>query len=715
MAFDLEGFGTTRPILEANAGRLDKAFADGFRPAERMLVSEWAAKYRRFSDDAPIPGRWRHETAPYLVEIMDALSPQDPCEEVILRKCAQSGGTAAVENWIGYISDLAPGPMLFVQATLKAGLEWSAEKLWPMIESTPRLDPARGGTIRQLGEATGDGSTKNKLRFARSSSYVALAGANSAAGLRSRTMRYAVEDDLDQFPDNLDGQGSPEAMVDQRLKVYRRRGLSKRAKISTPTVKGASKIDAAFNADGVDRRFAWYACPHCASRFRIVWDPQADGERDIQWPDGRPEEAYLVPRCCGTVTHHWQKLSMIRPDCWLSESIDGETLPLVLTEEEFQGLRARMPRSVKRAFDIDGMLTSFQTWGDMAVEFVACRGDQFKLMGWTMLTRGAAFELRGATPDHERLKALRSQDWGTGQMPVGPIVLTRASDVQGDGIYTELVGWGPDAESWSLHQAFLPGNTDVPGEGAWVDLDRLSRQPTTFPGGKALPLDWEVVDGGYHTKAAEEYARMRPNRMVVFGRSGWQRPILGRGENLKYERQGSRTGFASKKAEDKAYLVGVDGVKAMFYGFLRSTLKLAAEEAKTGVAADHRPRGLCHFSRDTPDEWFEMITAETIVSVVEHGYPKKKWQPLPGRQNHYLDCRVYNVAAAEKLMLDTLSEADWARLRAERYAARDPAQGDLLAGVTSIAPPTSPVTPAADTETKAIRPPGFVDVEGDYL
>ncbi|MDP3405056.1 MAG: phage terminase large subunit family protein [Brevundimonas sp.] len=706
MAFDLEPFGKAGEILNGNAARLDRAFASGFRPAQRMLVSEWAAKYRRFSDDAPLPGPWRHETAPYLVEIMDALSPQDPCEEVIIRKCAQSGGTAAVENWIGFISDLAPGPMLFVQATKQAALEWSSEKLWPMIESTPRLDPAKGGSIRPLGEATGEGSTKNRLRFSRSSSYVALAGANSAAGLRSRTMRYAVEDDLDQFPDNLDGQGSPEAMVDQRLKVYRRRGLSKRAKISTPTIKGASKIDAAFSADGVDRRRPYYRCPHCGDRFVIVWDPQPEGERDIQWPDGHPEDAKLYPRCCTAEIEHWQKLSMIDSGCWLSEEIDGERTPLVLTEEAFQALRARMPQSRKRGFDIDGMLTSFQTWGDMAVEFVASRGDQFKMMGWTMLTRGAAFELRGSTPDHERLKVLRSQDWGTGQMPVGPVVLTMATDVQGDGLYTEIVGWAENAESWSLFQAFIPGATDVPGEGAWVALDQLSRRPITFPGGRAYTVDQEVVDGGYHTRAAEAYCRMRPNRMMVFGRSGWTRPILGRGEALTYERQGSRSGFASKKAEDKAYLVGVDGVKSMFYGFLRSTLRVADAEAKSGVPETERPRGLCHFSRDTPDEWFEMVTAETVVTKTVNGYPKKVWEPLPGRQNHYLDSRVYNYAAAEKLMLDTLTDTEWARLRSERYAPRDPAQGDLLALATGVAPPPAPapVQPAPPSGD------GFVDV-----
>ena len=706
MAFDYVQFAEAAPILKGNARKLDQAFASGLRPPPRISVSEWAAKYRRFPDDAPYPGRWRHETAPYLVEIMDALSPHDPCEEVIIPKCAQSGGTAAVENWIGFVSDVAPGPMLFVQATLKAALEWAGEKLWPMFEATPRLDPARGGTIRALGESSGDGSTKHKVRFAGSNGFVLLAGANSAPSLRQRTVRYAVEDDLDQAPDDVDGQGSSEVMVDQRLKVYRRQGISKRAKISTPTIRGASKIDAAATAEGVDRRRYHLKCPHCLSRFAPIWDPAPDGERDIHWPDGQPEKAYLVPRCCGAVIQHWQKSSMSMADGWLSVEIDGEPTPLHMDEETFQQLRARMPQSRKRAFHIGGLITTFQTWSDVAVEFVACRGDQNKLKAWVMLTLGLPFELRGATPDHDKLKDLRAQDWGQGQTPVGAIVVTIGVDVQGDGVYAERVGWGENAESWSLDQRFIPGATDVAGEGAWADLEAYCRQPTIFPGGKAVSPDQICVDAGYHTAAAEAFCRLRPNRLPVFGRAGWTRPILGRGENLRYERQGSRSGFASKKAEDKAYLVGVDGVKLAFYGYLRSTLRIAEEERKSGTEVPSKPRGLCHFSRDTPDEWFEMVTAETIEVQITAGYPRKVWKPLPGRQNHYLDCRVYNTAAAEKLMLDTLGPADWARLRAERYASKDPAQGDLLAGTSPIAP--DPVV--NETPSAASPAGGFVDV-----
>jgi phage terminase large subunit GpA-like protein len=684
MTFQFGRFGDHSAALERNGKRLDRALARGLRPPPQMNVSDWAPRYRRFPDDDAFPGPWRNETAPELVEIMDALAPHDPCEEVSLIKCAQSGGSASAENWIGYVSDLRPGPTLFVQATLKAAWDWAAEKFWPMVDATPRLNPDKGGTIKAMALPDGDGSTKQKIKFARSNGYVLLAGANSAAGLRQRTVRYAIEDDLDQWPDDLDGQGSPEEMVSQRLKVWRRQGLSKRLKISTPTIKGASKIEAAHN--GSDRRRYHLKCASCGDRFVPEW-------ADIRWPDGKPEDAHLVAPCCGTLLEHWQKGAMKLGDGWLSDEIDGEKPPRVLTEQAFQEWRAKMPTSRKRGFHLTGIISSFQTWADMAAAFVAARGDVNKLKTWWNLVFGWVFELKGENPDDEKLRQLREQDWGRGQMPAGPVVTTMGVDVQGDGLYLELVGHGPNAESWQLDARFIAGATDVKMEGAWSDLDAFAQRGATYPGGKVLPIDMIAVDAGYHTDAAQAFCARRPNRLAVFGRDGWTRPILGRGEAISYGKQGKRAGKASVRADERAYIVGTFGAKATWYGFLRSTLAYAKAlvEEGTGTA---RPVGLCHFSRDTADEWFEMATAETVVAKIVNGYPKRVWQPMPGRQNHYLDCRIYNMAATEKLLLDTLTDADWAKLRAERCAPKDPDQGDLLAGGVKPQASAEPANPA---------------------
>ncbi|MGO1303566.1 MAG: phage terminase large subunit family protein [Sphingomonas parapaucimobilis] len=711
MAFDYDRFGDTAgSALRSNAAGLNKAFASGLRPPPKMKPSEWAPRYRRFAPEDPIPGPWRNETAPELVEIMDAMGPDDPCAEASIIKCAQSGGSASAENWIGFLSDLVPAPMLFVQATLTAALAWAAEKFWPMVENTPRLNPERGGTIRAQGTPDGNGSTKGKIRFSRSNGFVLLAGANSAASLRQRTVRYAVEDDLDQFPDDLEGQGSPEVMVDQRLKVWKRQGLSKRLKISTPTIKGASKIGRAYATS--DRRRYHLKCPQCGSRFVPEWG-------DVKWPDGKPDEAILVAPCCGLPVEHWQKAAMKLPDGWLSDEIDGDPTPRVLKEEDYQAARGRMPASVKRGFHLTGIISSFQTWADMAVAFVDALGDLNKTKSWANLVHGVEFELKGGTPDYEKLKELREQGWGLHQMvqvPFGALVITLGIDVQGDGVYVELVAWGPNAECWVLDARFIPGATDVRGEGAWVDLNAYARREVVFPGGKKFGIDQICCDAGYNTEAAEAFCRAHPNRLAVFGRAGWSLPILGRGENLRYEQQGRKAGQAKKRAEDKAYIVGTYGVKLGWYGYLRNTLKAASEEVVGSIVS---PRGRVHFNMDLPDSYFEQVTSETVITETVNGIPRRTWKPLAGRPNHWLDCHVYNTAAAEKLMLDTLSEADWAALQADRYAAPEGQQAGLFdmplaANAPAPAPPPAVVRndppPAAPP-----REPAYLDAGSDYL
>lgn len=703
IAFDYDRFGgVAGGVLRRNARRLNRALASGLRPPPRMNVSEWAAHNRRFPDDAPIPGAWSHDTAPELVEIMDALSPHDPCEEVAVMKCAQSGGSASAENWLGFISDLAPGPVLFVQATFQAALDWAAEKFWPMVDATPQLNPERRGTIRAQGLANGDGSTSKKILFARSSGYILLAGANSAAGLRQRTVRYAVEDDLDQFPSDLDGQGSPEGMVDERLKVWRSRGLSKRLKISTPTIKGSSKIGAAYRRS--DQRRYHFKCPHCGSRFAPEWD-------DLQWPEGRHEEVKLSAPCCGVDIEHWQKGGMKLPDGWLSVQIDGEATPRVLSEEAFQALRARMPASRRRGFHLIGEISTFQSWEEMAVGFRDAQGDVSKLKTWTNLKRGIEFEVATDTPDYEALKALREMHWGRGQMPVGPVATVLGVDVQGDGVYLELLGVAEQRETWQLDARLIPGATDVPGEGAWADLDAYSKRGVTFPGGRTFPIDQEFIDAGYHTEAAHAYANKRPRRLAIYGRSGWGKPPVGRGEAIAYERQGRRAGAASKRVEDKAWIVGNSDLKLSWYGFLRASLKAVEDEVAGGVPV--HVTGRVHLGRDTPEDWYEQATAETIVVKLVNGFPDRRWAPMPGRQNHYLDCRIYAMAAAHKLMLDTLGEADWAKLKAERYAPKDEAQQDLWAA--PLVRPAQADEPTTTDANQAPQPAAWIEHRTDWL
>jgi phage terminase large subunit GpA-like protein len=61
------------------------------------------------------------------------------------------------------------------------------------------------------------------------------------------------------------------------------------------------------------------------------------------------------------------------------------------------------------------------------------------------------------------------------------------------------------------------------------------------------------------------------------------------------------------------------------------------------------------------------LTAEHLVKrQTRRGIVKLTWEPIPGRENHVLDCRVYARAAAAVVGMDRFQESDWIHL--ERFA-----------------------------------------------
>ena len=687
-------------ILAANAVRADRALAQGLRPPPRISVSDWSERHRCFADDAPHPGPFRNEKAPYLVEPMDRLSPHDPCSEVPIIKCGQSGGSVTGENWIGYVADIAPGPMMYVGPTITAAKDWLAEKFWPMVEASPKLNPnRRDGVVQPKRSRDGNGTTALRVRF-RKGGWMLIAGANSAATLRQHSIRYAIEDDLDQFPDDLDNQGSPETMVDTRLTVFTRQGTAKRLKISTPTNKGSSKIGRAYAAS--DMRRYYLKCRHCGDRFDPIFS-------DLRWPEDQPERAELIAPCCGTAIAHWEKEEMSLADGWLpTAEIDGEKPARVLGEEEFQAWRGRDVRGRNPGYHITGIISAFLTWADLCTKFIAAQGDVNKLRGWTNLQLGEEFVLKGDAPPAETLEILKEQDWGRGQLPWGPLIFTLGCDVQGDGIYVEALGWAYGLENWSLDHRFLPGKTDVAGEGAWSLLESYAAQSFTLPGGKSFGFDMICVDAGYNTDAAKAFARKSAKRLPVFGRPGWTLPILGRGQAIHFQPGHGPRGKRRKVAGEEAHLVGTYGAKLSWFGFLKASIQQAEAEAR-----GERPdtiKGRVHFSRDATADYFDMLTSESVVVKMKSGQPTRVWEVETGRENHWLDCRVYNRAAAEALALDLQSEADWRKVAEFRNAAADPVQGDLIALANRPVPVApSPSDGGATPEGAAPARPQRVD------
>lgn len=125
-----------------------RVWRQGLRPDPNLTVSEWADQHRWLSSrGAAEPGRYRTARAPYLREIMDALSPSHPAQRITFMKAAQVGATEAGNNWIGFVIHHAPGPMLAVLPSLELAKRTSRGRLDPLIADSPalreRVNPAR--------------------------------------------------------------------------------------------------------------------------------------------------------------------------------------------------------------------------------------------------------------------------------------------------------------------------------------------------------------------------------------------------------------------------------------------------------------------------------------------------------------------------------------------------------------------------------------------
>ena len=96
-----------------------RAIGEAILPDSKQSISDWAQDNRILPPDSPEPGAWRNSRTPYLVGIMDALSPSSKYREVYLKKGHQLGGSALGENFIGHSITSAAGNILAVFATVE--------------------------------------------------------------------------------------------------------------------------------------------------------------------------------------------------------------------------------------------------------------------------------------------------------------------------------------------------------------------------------------------------------------------------------------------------------------------------------------------------------------------------------------------------------------------------------------------------------------------
>lgn len=594
-----------QPAIASVESACSPALWDGLRPDPILSVSDWADAHRFLSQRASAePGRWRTSRTPYLREIMDALGSTSSVEKVVFVKGSQIGGTEAGSCWIGYTIDLTPAPMLVIQPTVDIAKRFSRQRLQPLIDETPRLREK----VRPARERDSGNSVLSK-EFP--GGIVLLAGANSAAGLRSMPIARLFADEVDAYPGDVEGEGDPIGLAEARTRTFSRRKI---LLVSTPTRAGVSRIWREWELS--DQRRYQVPCPHCGEHQAIEWD------RLLYDPNDLSIAPVLTCEHCGTGIEERHKPKMLAEGRWVSEN----------------------PDSAVRGYHLSSLYSplGWFSWRDAVRMWVEAKDNEEQQRVFVNTVLGECWAERGEAPEWEQLYR-RREDYAIATVPEGGLVLTAGVDVQSDRLELEVVAWGPNLESWSVDYVVIQGDTSSPAP--WAELEKqLARTYPRSLGGE-LPISKVCVDTGYLSQEVYAWCRRQSASRVIpiKGRDNLT-TILGTPKLMDVSIKGK-----SIKGGIRLWPVGVSAAKSELYGWLRQEPPLAAGDAY--------PRGFCHFPQ-YGEEFFQQLTAEELQFKLVRGFKRYEWVKTRPR-NEALDCRVYARAAATAMGLDRWPAERW--------------------------------------------------------
>ena len=619
----------------------------GMKPPDDLTVTEWAEQNRRLSaESAAEPGPWRTERTPYLREPMNAWT--DPkIRHIVMVAASQVGKSEFLNNCIGYVIDQDPGSILFVHPTTIDAKEYSKLRIAPMIRDCPTLR-------KKVSDPKSRDSGNTILQKTYPGGILTMCGSTEAHALASKPIRYVLGDERDRWALSAGNEGDPWDLAMARQTTFYN---AKSAEVSTPTVKNASAIEAAYATGTMER---WKSrCPHCGEYH------------EIQWADIRFEHDEII--VAGKKTYKVRSVCYACPGCGC-----------ISTEAEMKRAPARWeadnPAAYEqgtRSFWLNAFVSQWASWESIILKYLNAIGSTRKMQVVYNTCFGELWEDRGDLEDEDSLMARREEY--PAELPEGVLVLTAGVDTQDDRMEYEIVGHGHFGETWGIEKGIIMGRPD--DDAVWAQLDELVfDRVLRFENGVGLKMSMSFVDeGGHFTQEVRMQCRARLGKKVfcIKGMPGSDKPYTAPPKKQKIIIKQTAVGTCWQ------YQIGVDSGKEV----IMDNLRVQTPGAK-----------YCHFPKrdDYGSGYFTGLLSEVKVYDPNKKQPWQ-WKKIPGHErNEALDCRNYALAAF-KVLPKNLDEID--RRLKEAVGERAPAPV-----ATPVMPP-----PAAKQRPKRRRGKKYYD------
>lgn len=408
-------------------------------PRDEMPMSDWCVDTVRLSPELEASsGNFNLEDNPFWADIIDAFL--DPfVRQISVKKSTQIGGTLTLIAVSWALSEFDPAPAMIVGPD-EVYCNELKERIYANGEESPKLRP------RVPPERL---RNSRHVDFGTCRAYLAWAG--SAQRLRGRPCKRVFRSEIDVYPKNPPKGGNPIKATDNRVKRFYDSTIYDE---SSPWGDD-STIDKLYDAG---HRARWMCkCPTCGERQELRFFVFKDGQRagnggiaglkdeegNLLQPDKVKDAHY---RCVnGCRIDQDEKAAFIKSGFWLAE---GQ----LIVNDTVVGEPSRGRKHL--SFHLWAIHSPITTFHDLAYQYLTARRDS-TLREFFENWLGLKYESRKKLPEWHILGERLSCSYGRGTIPAAVWFLTAGVDVQDDGCWYTIRGWGDQSTSWLIDWGFL--------------------------------------------------------------------------------------------------------------------------------------------------------------------------------------------------------------------------------------------------------------------
>lgn len=457
-------------------------------------------------------------------------------------------------------------------------------------------------------------SSKLELQF--DGMYLTLAGSNSPSSLASKAIRFLFLDEVDKYPGASKKEADPISLARERTKTFHNRKIFI---TSTPTLKTGHIWKAKEDAD-IEKHF-FVPCPHCGEYIEFKWKQVHFPKEDGMSIADRAEFASYVCQECGCVITDQDKPDMLRFGEWRT------------VKQNTKFVR-------KVAFWMNTLYSPFVRFSEVVKEFLVSKDDPEKLQNFVNSWLAEPWEDTKLKTNAD-LVLERQTEYEELIVPEWTKLLTAGVDVQENCLYWSIRAWG----NYFTSQNIAHGQAY-----SFQEVERMMNLEYLMPDSTPMVVALALIDSGNEADMVYDFCA---------NNSDWALPCKGASNPMLSHYKLSKV----NKSDSRAYGMNLVLIDTGKY----KDMIAARMQRKNGS-------GSWMVYQGCDREYAEQVTAEHKVNVkMGNGKVKQEWQLKTSHgDNHYLDCEVYNLAAADimgvrSLHLAEVQEEETPKKQEEQY------------------------------------------------